>query len=271
MNLSRNVAVLVLAVVLGFSSVAGDELTGAAKGAAEELERKAIGERERLARIKADYQESLRLYYKHDYQGAWRKAYAILQVDSQHWQAWQIIGNCQKAKGDHDGAQASYKRSLEINPNNPVLRAWEEEEARKERIEKTKEVKQPGSNLYWLRCKIGRRWTGSSCEGIEKWMDWHEANNACPSGYRLPTRQELVSLLGGCDAKVRSGGGGYCNKCAESSRCSSMFGQDEGCYWLSSSYAAASSSAWRAAFDSGLLVYGVKDGVINFRCVRSGP
>ena len=115
-----------------------------------------------------------------------------------------------------------------------------EEKARMEKLAKEKDVKQPGTNLYWLRCRIGESWTGSSCEGNARKISWHDAKNACPGGYRLPTRQEFMSLLGGCDAKVRGGGRGYCNRCAKSNKCSSMFGKDEGWYWSSSSYAADS-------------------------------
>ncbi len=132
-------------------------------------------------------------------------------------------------------------------------------------------VLQPGTNLYWLRCPYGQSWTGSSCEGNAREINWHVAKNVCPGDYRLPTRQELVSLLGGCDADVRGGKAGPCNKCAESSRCSSMFGQDEGYYWSSSSYAADPSNAWYVYFDDGYVNNGVKDVASSVRCVRSGP
>ncbi len=147
-----------------------------------------------------------------------------------------------------------------------------EDKARRERLAKTKDVNQPGTNLYWLRCPIGQRWTGSSCEGKARFMKWEKAMNACPGGYRLPTRQEFVSLLGGCDSSVRGGKYGRCNKCAESNKCSSMFGEETGVYWSSSSSAADSSSAWYVNFDGGYVYYFVgKVGGSNARCVRSGP
>ncbi len=134
------------------------------------------------------------------------------------------------------------------------------------------EVKQPpGRTLYWLRCPIGQRWTGSSCEGDPRFMDWHEAKNACPGGYRLPTRQEFMSLLEGCDAAVRGCMPGFCGKCAKTSKCSSIFGEDTGWYWTSSSVMAASSHAWYVLFDVGYVYYGDKDLVYHVRCVRSGP
>ncbi len=150
-------------------------------------------------------------------------------------------------------------------------KAAEEEKARKERIAKIKDVKQPGTNLYWLRCPIGQRWTGSSCKGKAREMNWHKAKNACPDGYWLPTRQEFVSLLGGCDADVKGGKGGSCNKCAKSRKCRSMFGKDERHYWSSSSDAADSPYVWNVRFNSGDVDCGDKDNDFGVRCVRSGP
>ncbi len=134
-----------------------------------------------------------------------------------------------------------------------------------------KEVKQPGVELYWLRCPLGQRWTGSSCKGDAWGMDWHKAKNACPSGYRLPTKHEFMSLLSGCDADVRGGKSGYCNNCAKSKKCRSMFGKDESWYWSSSSDAADSSYAWLVNFYPGYVYLDDKDYDHHVRCVRGGP
>ena len=165
-------------------------------------------------------------------------------------------------------AAAERKRLARIE----AKRKAAEKKARREKLaEETKDVKQPGMNLYWLRCPIGQRWTGSSCKGKAREMNWHKAKKACPGGYRLPTRQEFVSLLGGCDANVRGGKYGYCNKCAKSRKCRSMFGKDERYYGSSSSYAADPSYAWGVHFDSGLVDDVDKGDDNNVRCVRSGP
>ncbi len=103
-------------------------------------------------------------------------------------------------------------------------------------------------------------------------MGWHKAMNTCPAGYRLPTRQEFVSLFGGCDAKVMVGEYGRCNTCSNSDKCSSMFGKDSWYYWSSSSSAANPSLAWFVNFGFGYVDgYVVKDRDFNVRCVRSGP
>jgi cytochrome c-type biogenesis protein CcmH/NrfG len=41
-----------------------------------------------------------------------------------------MIGNCQYAKGDLPGALGSYRRSLELHPDNPQLRAFVESQNR---------------------------------------------------------------------------------------------------------------------------------------------
>ena len=131
------------------------------------------------------------------------------------------------------------------------------------------EVKQPDTNLYWLRCPVGQTWNGSSCSGEAKTMTWNAAKSACPSGYRLPTRQEFVDLLGDCDSNVRSGKYGYCKKCSASSSCSSMFLSDTGWYWSSSPD--DDSLAWPVLFSSGVVLSYAIGHDSYVRCVRSGP
>jgi len=144
------------------------------------------------------------------------------------------------------------------------------EEKKVEKLsEQAGEVKQPGTNVYWMRCPLGQTWSGSSCQGVPSRMPWARAMKACPAGYRLPTRQEFVNLLDGCDEKVRGGGSGYCAICGKSAMCSSMFGKDEGYYWSSS--VSGSSSAWDASFYGGRIAGDDQSPGGYMRCVRVGP
>ena len=134
------------------------------------------------------------------------------------------------------------------------------------------EVQQPGTNLYWLRCPVGQTWSSSTCTRDAKRMDWSAAKSACPSGYRLPTRQEFVDLLGGCDSDVTSGNPGHCKMCSESGNCSGMFPSDTSWYWSSSSYADDVSYAWFVAFYGGGVGYiGKSSASGSARCVQGGP
>ena len=173
-------------------------------------------------------------------------------------------------------------RSLRPRAEEEAERKAAEEKARMEKLAKTKDVKQPGTNLYWLRCPIGQKWTGSSCEGEAERMTWNKATNACPSGYRLPTREELVSLLDALSYAeqqeiTRPWDWEFYRTCPKSGMCSSMFGKDDlGHYWSSSSHATDSSEAWSVYFFSGVVSHNAKDDdredyLCEVRCVRSGP
>lgn len=74
--------------------------------------------------VTAAYREALRRYAARDFDGAWAKAYEALQSDPGRWDAWQMIGNCQDAKGDRAGALISFRRALELNPDAVRLKAY---------------------------------------------------------------------------------------------------------------------------------------------------
>jgi len=74
--------------------------------------------------VAKEYESAVADYNAGDYAGCRQKASAILQAQPAHWQSWALIGNCQYKQGDTAGAMASYKRSLEINPDNAQLKAW---------------------------------------------------------------------------------------------------------------------------------------------------
>jgi hypothetical protein len=107
-------------------------------------------------------------------------------------------------------------------------------------------VPQPGTALTWLHCPAGQRWSGTRCEGSVRLVPHGAAADACPEGYRLPTRAELLGLLDGC----RPGGGGPCRSCGKSAACASLFGNDQTSTWAG---AAQGGRAWVADLGDGLL------------------
>jgi Tfp pilus assembly protein PilF len=85
---------------------------------------KAAAAARKAATPEANYQEALASYTAGKYDAALEKAGAIVQANPSHWQAWQVIGSCQYAKGDRDAAIKSIQYSLYLNPNNPELKAF---------------------------------------------------------------------------------------------------------------------------------------------------
>ena len=63
-------------------------------------------------------------YAAGDVDGAWAKVAPVLQAEPGNAAAWQLLGNCQYAKGDAAGALTSWKYALSLNPDNPTLKSF---------------------------------------------------------------------------------------------------------------------------------------------------
>ncbi|MFO8071533.1 MAG: DUF1566 domain-containing protein [Polyangia bacterium] len=146
------------------------------------------------------------------------------------------------------------------------------------------ELRQPETELCWLRCPLGQTWNGSSCEGLMDSMDWCDASGenssgcspdspgqdicelSAGAGYRLPTAEEYSVLL------EESGLGNYDGKQCDGddgdTMCTEMFGYDGGWYWSSTPY--DSNDAWFADFGYGKVNNGSVLYDYYVRCVRSG-
>ncbi len=147
------------------------------------------------------------------------------------------------------------------------------------------EVRQPMTDLCWLRCPLGQTWSGSSCEGSKDSMGWCDASgenaDGCTpdnpgqdiceltlgAGYRLPTAEEYSVLLE--ESGLGNHDGKDCDGDDGDTMCTGMFGYDTGYYWSSTPY--DSSSAWSASFDHGSVNDYYVYGGDYVRCVRSGP
>ena len=121
----------------------------------------------------------------------------------------------------------------------------------------------PNTGVCWQRPRAG---------GTYRWQDaidyCRELSLGDHDDWHLPTRQEFIDMLGGCDSAVLTGSFGYCNTCANSTACSSLFGADTSWYWSSTSE--GSGRAWFADFGIGF-VSGSDDTETHVRCVRSAP
>lgn len=122
----------------------------------------------------------------------------------------------------------------------------------------------PISGLCWQQPRSSRTFDQDS---------WQEAVVYCETlslgesvGWRLPTFGELLGLLDGCDLDHN------CNPCAESSRCSALFGTDGAVYWSSTSNNPSTGDAWTVNFGDGTSYYNYgRPERHRVRCVRPGP
>ena len=124
-------------------------------------------------------------------------------------------------------------------------------------------------------------------------MNWEDARLYCHClfGWRLPTIDELRSLVRGCPGTMAGGACGitdtcYWESCWNSPCNGCSYGQgpgEAGCYWdvaLGESCSAywsvtvfgnATSSAWAISFVTGALGEEDKDALHRVRCVHDGP
>jgi len=72
----------------------------------------------------AVYAEAVASYNAGRYDESLAKSREVVTAAPTHWQAWQMVGNCLYAKGDVAGAQEAYRKSLDLNPDNPGLKAF---------------------------------------------------------------------------------------------------------------------------------------------------
>ena len=71
-------------------------------------------------------------------------------------------------------------------------------EGRLQLINNGTEVKDTETGLIWQRCSIGQTWDGNTCSGEATALGWKEAMQkaqALGNGYRLPTVNELFSIV----------------------------------------------------------------------------
>ncbi len=139
------------------------------------------------------------------------------------------------------------------------------------------------SGLQWMRCSLGQRWNGSTCEGSAAKMNWNQAmqnarslSYAGKSDWRIPTREELSSLVycssGQRESRQKEESGGRCQGSYQKPTIIPEVFPETPRGWFWSSHADFSTDAWGVVFDDGL-VYNVskfKNNINSVRLVRAG-
>jgi hypothetical protein len=138
-------------------------------------------------------------------------------------------------------------------------------------------VEDTSSKLQWQRCSLGQTWKGMTCAGKAQTYTWDEAQRLGSNGWRLPTKEELASLL-------------YCSTgqptywlasryttftCKGNFRRPMIVGDafpntPDGRFWSSSPYPDDYKLAWSVFFEYGLVGYDYKSYARYVRLVRGG-
>lgn len=56
-------------------------------------------------------------------------------------------------------------------------------------------VEDTTTKLQWQRCSVGQTWNRKSCTGLAQSYAWGKAQKLAVKGWRLPTRDELITLV----------------------------------------------------------------------------
>jgi uncharacterized protein (TIGR02145 family) len=131
------------------------------------------------------------------------------------------------------------------------------------------------TKLQWQRCSLGQTWNGLNCAGEAKIYQWDKAQRLAPASWRLPTKDELASLV-----YCSTGEPAYWKTATES--CKGAYASPtiattafpntpEEWFWSSSSTIGNPHKAWYAHFGDGSVgSQANKDGAIYVRYVRDG-
>jgi hypothetical protein len=118
------------------------------------------------------------------------------------------------------------------------------------------------TGLVWMRCSLGQKWDGKSCNGNPLIYSWGDSLKAAVShefvGYsdwRLPNKNELLSIVE--------------DRCVTQAINAKIFpATPSGYFWSSSPYAALATGAWSIDFGYGIVTATEKSGKLFVRLVR---
>ncbi|MBS4096698.1 MAG: DUF1566 domain-containing protein [Sulfuricella sp.] len=96
------------------------------------------------------------------------------------------------------------------------------------------------TGLTWKRCAEGQTWSGSTCSGTAKSYTWSAANALSTGGWRLPTVNELQTLV---EYSIAYPGPTINTTIFPSTPAS--------CFWSVSAYAGSSDDTWYVDFGNG--------------------
>jgi len=171
----------------------------------------------------------------------------------------------------HEG-YSPFKSNLSVKGNeiSEIIALLESSDSDSIRLDQG-DVIDPEQDLLWARCPlemtlkrvhvVKKAWLGLlkkksstiECSGENRTFTWEAAQNACPGGYRLPSKKEFEILL-------ECGSNGECKSCKASDNCKEMFDSDYNSYW--------STTPGIVIFMGGYIGPSSEDHGVMVRCVR---
>ncbi len=119
------------------------------------------------------------------------------------------------------------------------------------------EVYDSKTHLTWQRCSFGQRWKeGLGCVGVIRQIVWQEAMNQATGGWRLPTVDELKTLIAPT-----------CTNPAINEEAFPDMELDKLWYWTSTD---TGSAVWYVAFGTGTVHNADRTDMNAVRLVRTG-
>lgn len=119
------------------------------------------------------------------------------------------------------------------------------------------EVLDKETGLTWQRCSVGQTWQeGQGCTGAVEQFDWKDARRQAGRGWRLPTREELSTLIS--------------RACSPSINPEAFPGVDPVNLWYWSSTQTDRDLAWLVQFGGGATFNGYQSSANPVRLVRDG-
>ena len=135
-------------------------------------------------------------------------------------------------------------------------------------------IKDTTTGLYWMRCSVGQSWNGRTCIGEANRYTWEQAQQIGHSGWRLPTIDELRTLVycsSGQPAQFKNNNRPCSGNYQQPTIVTEAFPGTPSLlsyFWSSSPSANSSSFAWYVSFDSGFASNFDLSAYVNFYHLR---
>ncbi len=130
------------------------------------------------------------------------------------------------------------------------------------------------THLRWMHCALGQTWNGGMCTGEAARYTWQDAQNTAYGGWRVPSREELRSLVycSSGQPKTWNDTGNACegNYTRPTINSAAFPNTPESNFWSALPDAGDSGFAWGVYFSFGNDYWYGRSNAVHVRLVRAG-